>query len=168
MSGHATTRFEVVHPTDAGPVGWRLRAAEGHRHAAGPCRKGSQPDWRDVGDRAPGLDHGAGGQLTRRAVGYFRIRQALRDDAQVEVNPKAWVSRDALGLAIQARHEEKQANLEKGLGYFTDEDYYVVELRVKGLPTLRRGQEFVSAGGVVHGARLERKLPTVKKLGNWD
>ena len=42
-------------------------------------------------------------------------------------------------------------------GYFVDEDYYVAELTVKGLPTLRRGQEFVSPGGIVHGARLERK-----------
>ena len=53
-------------------------------------------------------------------------------------------------------------------GYFVDEDYYVAELTVKGLPTLQRGQEFVSPGGIVHGARLERKRTTVKKLGDWD
>ena len=53
-------------------------------------------------------------------------------------------------------------------GYFVDEDYYVAELTVKGLPTLKRGQEFVSAGGIVHGARLERKRTTVEKLGDWD
>jgi hypothetical protein len=51
-------------------------------------------------------------------------------------------------------------------GYFTDEDYYVAELTVAGLPALRRGRDFVSAGGVVHGARLERKR-TGKKLGTW-
>ena len=44
----------------------------------------------------------------------------------------------------------------------------MAELTVKGLPALRRGQEFVSAGGIVHGARLERKRTAVKKLGDWD
>jgi hypothetical protein len=39
---------------------------------------------------------------------------------------------------------------------------------VNGLPTLRRGQEFVSTGGIVHGARLERKRTAVEKLGDWD
>jgi hypothetical protein len=53
-------------------------------------------------------------------------------------------------------------------GYFADEDYYMAELTVKGLPTLRRGQELVSSGGIVHGAKLERKRTTVKKLGDWD
>ncbi len=53
-------------------------------------------------------------------------------------------------------------------GYFVDEDYYVAELTVNGLPALRRGQEFVSAGGVVHGARLERKRTRAEKLGDWD
>jgi hypothetical protein len=53
-------------------------------------------------------------------------------------------------------------------GYFVDEDYYVAALTVKDLPKLQRGQEFVSPGGVIHGARLERKRTTVKKLGTWD
>jgi hypothetical protein len=38
---------------------------------------------------------------------------------------------------------------------------------VRDLPKLSRGQNHVS-GGVVHGARLERKAPGVKKLGNWS
>jgi hypothetical protein len=33
---------------------------------------------------------------------------------------------------------------------------------------LHRGEEFVSPGGVVRGARLERKVKGVKKLGTWD
>jgi hypothetical protein len=44
----------------------------------------------------------------------------------------------------------------------------VATLTVKGLPTLKRGQDFVSPGGIVEGARLERKSKTVKKLGDWD
>ena len=44
----------------------------------------------------------------------------------------------------------------------------MAELTVTGLPTLLRGQKFVSADGVVHGARLERKRADVEKLGDWD
>ena len=36
------------------------------------------------------------------------------------------------------------------------------------MPKLHRGENFVSADGTVHRARLERKPKDVKKLGNWD
>jgi hypothetical protein len=44
----------------------------------------------------------------------------------------------------------------------------VANFEVAGMPKLQRGAKFVSAGGMVHGARLERKPIDVKKLGNWD
>ena len=53
-------------------------------------------------------------------------------------------------------------------GYFTDEDYYLPELRVEKMPKLDRGREFVSADGVVRGARLERSVKGQKKTGNWS
>jgi hypothetical protein len=36
------------------------------------------------------------------------------------------------------------------------------------MPTLHRGQKFVSKGGTVRGARLERTSKVVKKVGEWD
>lgn len=53
-------------------------------------------------------------------------------------------------------------------GYFVDEDYYLSELTVTGLPKLHRGESFVSPGGRIRGARLERKLADAEKLGTWD
>ncbi len=53
-------------------------------------------------------------------------------------------------------------------GYFVDEDYYLPEFKVTGLPKLRRGQSFVSADGIIHRARLERKDKEIKKLEAWD
>jgi hypothetical protein len=53
-------------------------------------------------------------------------------------------------------------------GYFVDEDYYLTEFKVTGLPKLHRGQSFVSADGTVHRARLKRRSKEVKKLGDWD
>ena len=127
--------------------------------------------WRDVGDPSSlDLIHGAGGQA--HAPDPSDIFTFVKEDP-LETSPKFDVT-DRHGvtwkvkLGEEAQSETAATRFLWAAGYFTDEDYYVVELRVKGLPTLRRGQEFVSAGGVVHGARLERKLPTVKKLGNWD
>jgi hypothetical protein len=71
-------------------------------------------------------------------------------------------------LGQEPRAETAATRLLFAAGYFVDEDYYVDELHVEGLPPLKRGQSFVTDDGVVHGARLERRMKEVKKLGNWD
>jgi hypothetical protein len=71
-------------------------------------------------------------------------------------------------LGQEPRAETAATRLLFAAGYFVDEDYYVDELHVEELPPLKRGQSFVTADGVVHGARLERRMQEVKKLGTWD
>ena len=71
-------------------------------------------------------------------------------------------------LGQEPRAETAATRLLFAAGYFVDEDYYVDELRVEGLPTLKRGQSYVTDDGIVHGARLERRVKEVKKLGRWD
>jgi hypothetical protein len=71
-------------------------------------------------------------------------------------------------LGQEPRAETAATRLLFAAGYFVDEDYYVDELHVEGLPPLKRGQSFVTNDGVVHGARLERRTKEVKKLGTWD
>jgi hypothetical protein len=71
-------------------------------------------------------------------------------------------------LGDEAQAETAATRFLWAAGYLTDELYYVADLTVTGLPALERGREFVTAGGVVHGARLERKHPGVEKLGDWD
>jgi hypothetical protein len=66
----------------------------------------------------------------------YDVLAALREDARVTYDPKAWVSRDPHGAAIQARHDEKRRNEEKGLGYLTDAEIaegLTPELVAKGL-----------------------------------
>ncbi len=53
-------------------------------------------------------------------------------------------------------------------GYLVDEVYYLETMAVTDLPELKRGREFVSPGGVVRGARLERRRPHDTKSGDWD
>ena len=71
-------------------------------------------------------------------------------------------------LGQEPRAETAATRLLFAAGYFVDEDYYIDELYVEGLPPLKRGQSFVTPDGVVHGARLERRMKEVKKLGTWD
>ena len=71
-------------------------------------------------------------------------------------------------MGQEPRAETAATRLLFAAGYFVDEDYYIDELHVEGLPSLKRGQSFVTPDGVVHGARLERRMKEVKKLGTWD
>ena len=71
-------------------------------------------------------------------------------------------------LGDETKSETAASRLVWAAGYYTDEDYYKAELKVENLPKLERGGQFVSADGVVHGARLERKLKGEKKDGNWS
>ena len=59
-------------------------------------------------------------------------------------------------LGEEAKSETAATRLLWAAGYVVDEDYYRPEIRVLGLTQLARGREFVSPGGIVTGARLER------------
>jgi len=71
-------------------------------------------------------------------------------------------------LGQEPQAETAATHLLWAAGYFVDEDYYLPEVKVQGLPKLRRGQNFVAEGGIVHHARLERKEKEIKNIGNWD
>jgi hypothetical protein len=126
--------------------------------------------WRDPGDMASlDLMYGAGGKADAPdPTGTFTF---VRED-MLGTSPKFEVA-DRQGvewkvkLGQEPQSETAATRFLWAAGYFVDEDYYLAEITVKGLPTLQRGQEFVSSG-IVHGARLERKLTSVKKLGTWD
>ena len=75
-------------------------------------------------------------------------------------------------LGDETKSETAATRLVWAAGYFTDEDYYLPELRVEKMPKLSRGREFVSAGrrrprrpaGAQHqGAKEKRKLELVQE-----
>jgi hypothetical protein len=71
-------------------------------------------------------------------------------------------------LGQEPQSETAATRLLWAAGYFVDEDYYLPEIKVTGLPKLHRGQQFVTADGTVRRARLERRMKEIKKLGHWD
>jgi hypothetical protein len=127
--------------------------------------------WRDPGDIASlDLINGIGGQAhAPDPKGTFRFVK----DATVGLNPKFDVA-DAQGvqwkvkLGDESRPETAATRFLWAAGYLVDEDYFAAEITVAGLPALKHGGNYVSAGGVVHGARLERGRPPLSKVSDWD
>ena len=127
--------------------------------------------WRDPGDTASlNLFYGAGGE--RHAPDPNGPFTFVKEDLQ-ETSPKFDVKDDQgvewrVKLGQEPQSETAATRFLWAAGYFVDEDYYLPELTVTGLPKLQRGANLVSADGTVHRARLERKSKAVKKLGSWD
>jgi hypothetical protein len=127
--------------------------------------------WRDPGDMASlNLLYGAGGKEDApNPNGPFTF---VKEDLQ-ETSPKFDVTDDhgvewRVKLGQEPQSETAATRFLWAAGYFVDEDYYLPSLKVTGLPKLQRGENFVSADGTVHRARLERRSKDVKKLGPWD
>jgi len=148
-------------------------AAQKRTGNAGKAEEESQSAavWRDPGAVSSlNLLYGAGGkEHAPDPNGRFAFVEEDLDGG----SPKFRV-RDENGvqwkvkLGEETQSETAATRMLWATGYFVDEDYYLADFKVEGLPKLRRGQSRVSAGGRVGGARLERNSRDIEKLGNWD
>lgn len=125
--------------------------------------------WREPSDiRRRDLFYGPGGKANA-PQGDFKF---IKEDPEGS-NPKFDVE-DRLGnkwrvkLGNEAQPETAATRLLWAVGYYADKDYYFPTIRVAGLPKLKRGQNFVSANGIVRGARLELKAIGEKSVGQWS
>ena len=124
--------------------------------------------WRDRGDAAAlDLLNGPGGKEHQPGTNFKFIEEATGG-----TSPKFYVEDEngvqwKVKLGHEAKSETAAVRLVWAAGYFTDEDYFRSEIRVQGMKPLSRGQEYVSEGGLVRGARLERQ-DGAKKLKNWS
>jgi hypothetical protein len=126
--------------------------------------------WRDQGDMASlNLLYGAGGKEHAPDPGG---KFTFVEEDMGGTSPKFDVE-DSQGvrwrvkLGQEPQSETAATRFLWAAGYFVDEDYYLAELKVMGLPKLHRGSSHVSEDGTVRGARLERKSKEAKNLGNW-
>jgi hypothetical protein len=146
--------------------------AQKHPEKKAPANSSALPEvlWHDPGNIASlDLFYGAGGKV---AAPDPNATFTFVEEDMDGTSPKFNVEDDhgvkwKVKLGRETQSETAATRLLWAAGYFVDEDYYVSELKVAGLPKLRRGEEFVS-GGIVHHARLERHVKGVKKLGKWD
>lgn len=125
--------------------------------------------WRapdDIGSR--NLLYGPGGREHEpRGVMTFE------EEDHAGSNPK-FIVRDSKGvkwtvkLGNEARPETVASRLVWAAGYFANEDYFVADLRVEGMPPhLKRGSKLVTEEGA-RNARLKRHNPDEKKVGEWS
>ena len=71
-------------------------------------------------------------------------------------------------IGEEAQPETVATRLLWAVGFNTNENYFVTDLKVEGLPRLQRGNEFVKTAGEVHQVRLQRSSQDEKKAGTWD
>lgn len=126
--------------------------------------------WRDPGDIASlDLINGIGG--TADAPDPNAVYTFV-DENMNGTSPKINV-KDAHGvvwklkMGAEPQAETAATRLLYAAGYFVDEDYYVAEVKVAGLPKLKRGENYVK-DGTIRSVRLEKKIKGQKDLGNWD
>jgi hypothetical protein len=126
--------------------------------------------WRDPQD-VDGRDlfYGPGGE-EHQPRGRFTFVDEDLDGS----NPKFNVRDDAgmkwkIKLGAEARPETVASRLVWAVGYSADEDYFLREVVVRGMPLhLHRGQHLVEANGTLRDVRLKREPEDSKKIGNWQ
>ncbi len=124
--------------------------------------------WRDpINMASRNLFYGAGGRA-HQPHGPFTFLEEDRNGS----NPKfTIVDRDGtkwkVKLGVEARPETVATRLLWAIGFGADEDYFVEQFRVGGMPAkLHRGQDLIAPDGSIQNARLERESKS-KKLGDW-
>lgn len=125
--------------------------------------------WRDRGNIAPlNLRYGSGGKDHQPAGTFTFVKEDKEGSSpKLEIRDRQGIHWKAK-LGEETKSETAASRLVWAAGYFTDEDYYLSELRVRKLRKLSRGGHYVSAGGVIRGVRLERSVKGQKKSGNWS
>jgi hypothetical protein len=125
--------------------------------------------WRQPKDiPSENLFYGRGGQ-EHEPHGPF----TFEDEDLDGTNPKYNV-RDQDGvkwkikLGAEARPETVASRFVWAIGYHSDEDYFMAEVQVNGMPAhVHRGQDLIEPGGVMRNVRVKRE-DLGKKVGNWS
>jgi hypothetical protein len=147
-----------------------VKKGSGKHHKEVETTDGPVLFWSEPADiKTRNLFFGPGGEK-HQPRGPFKFIEEDLDGT----NPK-FVVRDGDGvkwkvkLGLEARSETAASRLVWSVGYFTNEDYFLPDLQVDGMPAhLHRGQDQAGPGGYVHNVRLKRDLKGQKKIGTWS
>jgi hypothetical protein len=135
-----------------------------------PVSSASAPAlWQDPVDIASrDLMYGAGGAAHQPRGPFKFIKEDLNG-----TNPKLVIS-DSRGvkwklkLGVEARPETAASRLVWAAGYFTDEDYFLPDLKIDNIPVnLHRGANLIEPDGLTHNGRLKRDVKGEKDEGDW-
>jgi hypothetical protein len=113
--------------------------------------------WYDRGDPATlNLLAGPGGRDREPGTDFRFVKESVtgtspKFEAEDE-NGVTW----KVKVGEEVHGETAAARLLWAVGYVVDEDYFRPQIHVRGMKPLKRGQQFVSADGLVTDVRLER------------
>jgi hypothetical protein len=126
--------------------------------------------WKDPGDiRAKDLFNGPGGDKHRPELPLKFLKEDKNGhnskfDAE-DANGTKW----KVKLGIEAQPEVAASRLLWAIGYFANDNYFLRDVPVEGLPAhLKRGEGHVASPGHLDYARLQRHPAGEKKEANWD
>ncbi len=145
-------------------AGAKEKRSEHRRPSTGPAIMWQEPadiESRDLFFGSGGKEHVPHGTFTfvKEDLDGTSPKFVVRDE-----DGKKW----KVKLGLEARPETAAARIVWAVGFYTNEDYFVPELQVHGMPDrLKRGQELVGVNGLVRNARLKREPKEEKKVGNW-
>ena len=124
--------------------------------------------WQQPDIPAENLLYGVGGENHAPRGPFVFEKEDLNG-----TNPKFDVH-DANGvkwkikLGAEARPETAASRFVWAVGYHADEDYFLDQVQVTGLPRhLHRGQDWIDHGGTMRQVRLKRESGE-KKVGGWN
>ncbi len=126
--------------------------------------------WSAPGDiAAKDLFHGPGGEKHQPHMPVkFLKEDKSGHNSKLDVEDSGgekWKAKPG----IEAQPETVATRLLWAVGYFTNENYFVPDLEVTGLPAhLHRGQGHVTSPNHLEKVRLQRLPSGKKKDGNWD
>ena len=148
------------------PAGGAVKATRKHREGA---TNGAVILWTNpVNIESRDLFYGPGGRDHVPRGTFTFVKEDLHGRS-----PK-FVVKDQDGvkwkvkLGIEARPETAASRIVWAVGYYANEDYFVHQLRVRGMPMrLHRGQSLVASDGSVFDVRMKREPVDEKKIGGW-
>jgi hypothetical protein len=149
-----------------------LGAADGNDKVADPSVKSAQQGlfWVDPVDiQSRNLLYGPGGKDHQPSGTTFTFVDEDLDGSNPKYNVKdqdgiKW----KIKLGSEVRPETAATRLVWSVGYFVNEDYFLPDLHVSGLPAhLHRGGKMIGQDGEMQNARLKRHIKGEEKVGNW-
>jgi hypothetical protein len=136
------------------------------KEAVKPSEKGVL--WTDPGDIATrDILHGPGG------AGHAPHGPFTFDKEDLSGRSPSFSVKSADGttwtvkMGIEAQPETAAARIVWAAGYYANQDYFLPEIQVQGLPArLHRGQKEIGPNGAIRNVRLKRE--DGKQLGTWE
>lgn len=126
--------------------------------------------WQDPGDiQSRDLFAGPGGKKDRPHGALKFVKEDMKGrNPKIDLEDedgKKWKAK----MGAEAQPEPVASRLLWAVGYFTNDNLYVPDLKVDNLPAhLRRGGQFVSSPGHLSSVRLQRHAAHEKKGDSWN